>query len=369
MVSGKKDATDIALLLGLVNKKDGKESLYDFFRNRIIFPIKNRQGNVLAFAGRTIGEDKAKYINSKESEIFSKRKILYGLGNFNKLNGRRPKYVFIVEGYTDVLMMNKCGLYNVVATMGTSLTLEHANEIKKISNKVILCYDSDSAGIDASFKNIEPLYQFGIEIFSLRLEKGSDPCSYLEKYGREEFIQKAKKSNSIMDEYMDYLKDKYIEKELSINEVLENFIGKIGDDIGHFSLLEKDGKYQYFTLKTNKKYTLDSNSPIPNTYYKDGSSNVSLINIDNFITDFGNDNLIIKLDGTITDTFGRALNNGTAYYANYGGVKSSNQNIERKSGIFSGDLDFFASTQTNTDNLSLYYKTTTNNIISFIKYC
>ena len=227
LVSGKKDATDIALLLGLVSKKDGKEGLYDFFRNRIIFPIKNRQGNVLAFAGRTIGDDKAKYINSKESEIFSKRKILYGLGNFNKLNGRRPKYVFIVEGYTDVLMMNKCGLYNVVATMGTSLTLEHANEIKKISNKVILCYDSDSAGIDASFKNIEPLYQFGIEIFSLRLEKGSDPCSYLEKYGREEFIQKAKKSHSIMDEYMDYLKDKYIEKELSINEVLENFIGKI----------------------------------------------------------------------------------------------------------------------------------------------
>ena len=227
LVSEKKDVAEMALLLGLVNKKEGKEDLYDFFRNRIIFPIKNRQGNVLAFARRTIGDDKAKYINSKESEIFLKRKVLYGLGNFNKLNGRKPKYIFIVEGYTDVLMMNKCGLYNVVATMGTSLTLEHANEIKKICNKVILCYDSDTAGIDASFKNIEPLYQFGIEIFSLRLEKGTDPCSYLEKYGRDEFVQKAKKSNSIMDEYMDYLKDKYIEKELSINEVVGNFIGKI----------------------------------------------------------------------------------------------------------------------------------------------
>ena len=71
----------------------------------------------------------------------------------------------------------------------------------------------------------------------------------------------------------------------------------------------------------------------------------------------GNDNLIVKLDGNVTDTFGRALNNGTAYYSSYSNVKSSNQNIERKLGILTGDLDFFASTQTNTDNISLYYNT------------
>lgn len=223
----KKDASSVALSLGLITRKEGKESFYDFFRNRIIFPIKNRQGNILAFAGRTIGKDKVKYINSKESEIFSKRRVLYGLNNFNKLNGKKPKYVFIVEGYTDVLMMNKYGLYNVVATMGTSLTLEHASEVKKISNKVILCYDSDTAGIDSSFKNIEPLYQFGIEIFSLRLDSGLDPCSYLEKHGKEKFIDLAKKSSSIIDEYMDYLKDKLIEKEISINEALDSFVSKI----------------------------------------------------------------------------------------------------------------------------------------------
>ena len=135
----KKDASSVALSLGLITKKEGQKSFYDFFRNRIIFPIKNRQGNILGFAGRTIGKDKVKSVNSKESEIFSKRRVLYGLNNFNKLNGKKPKYVFIVEGYTDVLMMNKFGLYNVVATMGTSLTLEHASEVKKISNKIILC--------------------------------------------------------------------------------------------------------------------------------------------------------------------------------------------------------------------------------------
>ena len=227
MVQGKKELLNIALSLGLIIKKDGKEDFFDFFRNRIIFPIKNRQGNILGFAGRTIGDDKAKYINSKESEIFSKRKVLYGLGNFNKLNGRKPKYIFIVEGYTDVLMMNHFGLYNVVATMGTALTLEHANEIKKISNKVIICYDSDAAGIDSSFKNIDPLFQFGIEIFTLRLEHGLDPCSYLEKFGMDNFIQRAKKSNLIIDEYINYLKDKLIEKDLSINEVVDKFVSKI----------------------------------------------------------------------------------------------------------------------------------------------
>ena len=227
MVLGKKEVLSMALSLGLINKKDDKEEFFDFFRNRIIFPIKNRQGNILGFAGRTIGDDKAKYINSKESEIFSKRKVLYGLGNFNKLNGRKPKYIFIVEGYTDVLMMNRLGLYNVVATMGTALTLEHANEIKKITSKVILCYDSDTAGIDSSFKNIDPLFQFGIEIFSLRLASGLDPCSYLEKFGIDKFIECAKQSNLIIDEYVEYLKDKLIEKDLTINEAVDSFVGKI----------------------------------------------------------------------------------------------------------------------------------------------
>ena len=125
------------------------------------------------------------------------------------------------------MMMNKRGLYNVVATMGTALTLEHANQIKKITNKVVLCYDSDTAGIDSSFKNIEPLYQFGIEIFSLRLGSGEDPCSYLGNNSVDDFIEKAKKSSLIMEEYMDYLKDKLIDKELTIDEVVDNFVAKI----------------------------------------------------------------------------------------------------------------------------------------------
>ena len=218
---------DLAVKLGLIVKKEEEHKLYDFFRNRIIFPIANRQNQVLGFAGRSINNETPKYINSPESEIFLKRKMLYGINKFSNLKRGKSNYIFIVEGYTDVMMMNKYKFYNVVATMGTALTIEHANEIKKYSNKVILCYDSDEAGINASFKNIEPLYQLGIEVYMLKLGEKHDPCSFIEEYGKEEFIEKAKKSTLIINEYIDYLKKEFIDKDISINEVIDQFITKI----------------------------------------------------------------------------------------------------------------------------------------------
>ena len=218
---------DLAVKLGLIVKKEEERKLYDFFRNRIIFPIANRQNQVLGFAGRSINNETPKYINSPESEIFLKRKMLYGINKFSNLKRGKSNYIFIVEGYTDVMMMNKYKFYNVVATMGTALTIEHANEIKKYSNKVILCYDSDKAGINASFKNIEPLYQLGIEVYMLKLGEKHDPCSFIEEYGKEEFIEKAKKSTLIINEYIDYLKKQFIDKDISINEVIDQFITKI----------------------------------------------------------------------------------------------------------------------------------------------
>ena len=218
---------DLAVKLGLIIKKEEEHKLYDFFRNRIIFPIANRQNQVLGFAGRSINNETPKYINSPESEIFLKRKMLYGINKFSNLKRGKSNYIFIVEGYTDVMMMNKYKFYNVVATMGTALTIAHANEIKKYSNKVILCYDSDKAGINASFKNIEPLYQLGIEVYMLKLGEKHDPCSFIEEYGKEEFIEKAKKSTLIINEYIDYLKKQFIDKDISINEVIDQFITKI----------------------------------------------------------------------------------------------------------------------------------------------
>ncbi len=218
---------EMAIKLGLIVKKEKEGKLYDFFRNRIMFPIKNRQNQVLGFAGRSITDEPPKYINSHESEIFSKRKVLYGIDKFSNLKRGKSNYIFIVEGYTDVMMMNKYNLYNVVATMGTALTIEHANEIKKYSNKVILCFDSDDAGINASFKNIEPLYQLGIEVYMLRLEDNHDPCSFIEKFSTKVFLDKARKSTLIIDEYINFLKKQFMDKDISINELINDFVSKI----------------------------------------------------------------------------------------------------------------------------------------------
>jgi len=218
---------EMAIKLGLIVKKEKERKLYDFFRNRIMFPIKNRQNQVLGFAGRSITDEPPKYINSHESEIFSKRKVLYGIDKFSNLKRGKSNYIFIVEGYTDVMMMNKYNLYNVVATMGTALTIEHANEIKKYSNKVILCFDSDDAGINASFKNIEPLYQLGIEVYMLRLEDNHDPCSFIEKFSTKVFLDKARKSTLIIDEYINFLKKQFMDKDISINELINDFVSKI----------------------------------------------------------------------------------------------------------------------------------------------
>ena len=215
--------------LGLIKQKEDSKKYFDFFRNRIIFPIKNRQGLILAFAGRTIDNSNPKYLNSKESVIFSKRKALYGIDKFNNFKGKKPKFIFIVEGYTDVLMMNKVGIYNVVASMGTSLTFEHTNEIKKFADKVILNFDSDDAGLEASFKSIEPLFDNKLDVYTLNLPLKQDPCEFIKESGKDEFLKLVKNSSSIIDYFIDYSKEQYLNKEKSINSIIEDFSDKISN--------------------------------------------------------------------------------------------------------------------------------------------
>ena len=213
--------------IGLIKKKENNNFYFDFFRNRIIFPIKNRQGSIIAFAGRSLNNDEPKYLNSKESQIFSKRKILYGTNKFSLLKGKKPKFVYIVEGYTDVLMMNKIGINNVVASMGTSLTNEHANEISKLSDKVVLIFDSDEAGLNASFKSIEPLFASGIDVYKLSLPDSFDPCDFIKTNGKSTFIDILKHVQPIMDSYIEYLKIQYLEKNKALNSIINEFLSKL----------------------------------------------------------------------------------------------------------------------------------------------
>ncbi len=175
--------------LGLVSQGG-----YDFFRERIIFPIHNQSGRVIAFSGRILDNQKktAKYINSPETELYNKRKVLYGLHLAKKAISNQNECI-IVEGYSDVISLYQAGVQNVVASSGTSLTKEQIYLIKRFSSNVILLYDGDPAGIKASMRGIDLLLAQDVNTYLVTLPEGEDPDSYMRKLGYQAFIDFVKK--------------------------------------------------------------------------------------------------------------------------------------------------------------------------------
>ncbi len=177
--------------LGLID--EGRNGYYDRFRNRIVFPIHDSSGRVIAFGARTLGDDEPKYLNSPESPLFEKRNTLYG---FHKARSAilRQRAVIIVEGYLDLIMLHQFGLEHSVATLGTAFTEEHALKIKRLVERAYLMYDSDSAGIRATLRAGEVLMRAEIPTYVVRLPEGEDPDSLLRTQGVEplqEAIQQA----------------------------------------------------------------------------------------------------------------------------------------------------------------------------------
>ncbi|MCH2214684.1 MAG: DNA primase [Flavobacteriales bacterium] len=165
-------------LLNLGLTKEGNYGKYDFFRGRVIFPIRNVSGRCIAFAGRTLKSDnKVKYINSPESELYDKSKTLYGLYE-GKQNIIKEDKCFLVEGYTDVISLNQAGVEYAVASSGTSLTTEQARLIKRYTKNVSVLYDGDKAGINAALRGIDLLLQEGLQVKVLLFPEGHDPDSF-----------------------------------------------------------------------------------------------------------------------------------------------------------------------------------------------
>lgn len=164
---------------------DGK--VFDRFRGRVIYPVLSISGKVVAFGGRTLRSDKniAKYVNSPESLIYSKRHELYGLYQAKNAISKAQKCI-IVEGYMDVISMHQAGICNVVASSGTALTVEQVRLINRFTNNVTLIYDADAAGIKASMRGIELLLQAGLDIKVLLLPEGEDPDSYAQTHSATE---------------------------------------------------------------------------------------------------------------------------------------------------------------------------------------
>ena len=177
LAAGYKKEFLVSTGLSLERESDG--SLYDRFRDRVIFPVHNISGRIVAFGGRTLRTDKqvAKYQNSPESEIYSKKRELYGL-YFAKKAIQQQDFAIMVEGYTDVISMHQAGVENVVSSSGTSLTTEQIRLLNRFTKNITVIYDGDSAGIHASLRGIDMILKEGMNVRVVLLPEPEDPDSF-----------------------------------------------------------------------------------------------------------------------------------------------------------------------------------------------
>jgi len=196
------------LKVGLIKKIDGEEKYYDTFRNRIMFPIFDIAGRVIAFSGRSLREDEKtpKYLNSPETKLFYKSEVLYGL-NVAKNYIRKLDYTVLVEGQMDLLMSHQSGVLNTVASSGTALTEQHLKKLQKLSNRVIIAYDSDSAGEKAAHRAAELALSSDMEVKIVTLPTNEDPAS-VAKEDPEKWKTALKESKH----FIDYILEKTIKE-------------------------------------------------------------------------------------------------------------------------------------------------------------
>ncbi len=179
------------LILSRENANDSSDRKhYDRFRGRVVFPIHNLSGKAIAFGARILKNEKnqPKYINSPETEVYSKSKILYGISQA-KTSIRNEENCFLVEGYTDVISLHQAGVENVVASSGTSLTEEQIRLIKRYTENITVLYDGDPAGIKASLRGIDMILEEGLNVNVVLFPDNDDPDSYVRKIGGEKFKQ------------------------------------------------------------------------------------------------------------------------------------------------------------------------------------
>ncbi len=187
---------------GLVVKRSEGEGFYDRFRGRIIFPIRDLSGNVIAFGGRVMDDSLPKYLNSPETPLYSKSNVLYCLDRAKEA-GRRQGYFVIVEGYLDALACHQYGAKNAVATLGTALTDGHLRLLKRFAQNLVLIFDPDPAGVKAALRGIDLFIASGLKVNVVSLPDGDDPDTFLNKKGYEAFAACLKKSVKFMDFVLD----------------------------------------------------------------------------------------------------------------------------------------------------------------------
>ena len=193
--------TDEEMQIGFLAGKSQKTGRsYDYYRNRVIFPIIDTSGNIVAFGGRVMDDSKPKYLNTSDTPAFKKSRHLFAL-NFARKHCEEQ--MILCEGYMDVIALHEAGFENAVATLGTAITSEQARIFAKYTKKVIICYDSDNAGQTATQKAIRLLGEVGVEVRILKLSNAKDPDEYIKKFGAESFRRLLGESKTGFDYHVD----------------------------------------------------------------------------------------------------------------------------------------------------------------------
>jgi DNA primase len=238
--------TELLIRSGLAVKK--REGEYDYFRQRILFPIKDNRGRLAGFAGREFGGTSPKYLNSPDTPVFTKRKILYGYHSARS-QIRSTGEVLIVEGYTDLITLFQHGRTNVVAPMGTALTEYQATLLSRVARTAILVYDRDKAGLKATFRAGDIFLKKGIGVKVVQLPEGEDPDSFVLRKGIKSFDKEIKNAQDVFDLKILILKEKGMfgsvdDKRISADHLLKTlevtkdevirdiYLGKASDSLG-----------------------------------------------------------------------------------------------------------------------------------------
>ena len=193
--------------VGLIVKRKNSSGYYDRFRQRVMIPITDIFGHVAGFGGRILGKEddsSPKYLNTPETVLFNKRNLLFGLDKSNRAISTAGKAI-VVEGYMDAISLFSAGVKNVVATLGTAFTPEHAKLILRYAKKIIFCYDSDEAGQRATIRALPIVQAAGAEVFVISVPDGKDPDEFIRKHGKEAFDGLLKNATTLVDYRMNYV--------------------------------------------------------------------------------------------------------------------------------------------------------------------
>jgi|TARA_B110000881_G_scaffold217640_1_gene235491 DNA primase len=233
-LKGLKYSEELMLSAGLILEKNNKK--YDRFRNRIIFPIHNISGKVIAFGARQIKNDEKqpKYINSPETVLYIKSNILYGIYQSKNIIRKEDK-CYLVEGYTDVISLFQIGIENVVSSSGTSLTTNQIKLISRYTKNITILYDGDQAGINASLRGMDLILENDLNVRIISFPKNEDPDSYSKKLGKKEFLKFLNDNETDLikfktDQLSDNYKDDSIKKSELVIDVIRS-ISKIPNSI------------------------------------------------------------------------------------------------------------------------------------------